>query len=385
MGASPSKKDAKHQVRVLQIVTSRQYRGAEIFAAQLSEILTKRHFHVGYLGLYEPPSIALTPKVAEIIDLHGRKKTIPSFRLMFALRRAIKNFNPHIIQLNGGDSLKLTVLALVSLRFNGLLVYRNISVPSFWLKTKIQKTFNEWLLSYMNHVVVLSRKIKSEYIKIYQVPSARISIIPGGVPSEGYAERVDALSNLRQRLKRGLPRFVLMHIGSFTPEKNHQGLVSIYEKVYRKHQDVALVSVGDGPLFHDIQLKAKNLPNTFFLGRRSDVSQIIAAADLLVLPSFIEGTPGALLEAGMAGVPAVSSRVGGLEEIVKDGETGYLVDPHNENEFVERICYLIEHENELREVGRNAKSWIKDQFDIERIAEKYFTLFNELHSVYFSA
>lgn len=109
---------------------------------------------------------------------------------------------------------------------------------------------------------------------------------------------------------------VLMHIGGFLENKNHEFLIEVFKYIYNKNHSIKLLLVGDGPLRNDIENKIKKYGlegNVIILGNRSDVNELLQAADVFLLPSFSEGNPVSLVEAATSGVKCVISN-----EIARD-------------------------------------------------------------------
>ncbi len=103
-----------------------------------------------------------------------------------------------------------------------------------------------------------------------------------------------------------------------------------------------------------------------FLGGRSDVRSILSLTDVFVLPSLSEASPVALMEAAFVGVPSVATRVGGVPEIVKDGETGLLVAPADAIGLASGIVELLGNPELRLRMGAAAEEWAHEAFDIER-------------------
>jgi glycosyltransferase involved in cell wall biosynthesis len=115
-----------------------------------------------------------------------------------------------------------------------------------------------------------------------------------------------------------------------------------------------------------------------FAGLRDDVPHLLSAADVFLLPSATEGLPGVLIEAGMAGVPAVSFGVGSVEDILKDGKTGFVVPAGNRQEFTQSTARLLRDGTLRGQMGREAMTLCRRDFDIRRSVKRHEALFIEL-------
>jgi glycosyltransferase involved in cell wall biosynthesis len=109
-----------------------------------------------------------------------------------------------------------------------------------------------------------------------------------------------------------------------------------------------------------------------------DLKALYSACDVFVLPSFEEGQGVVLLEAMASGKPLIGSNVGGIPMQIKDGWNGFLVEPGNEKQLAEKIGYLIENEEERAMMGKNSRKLAKEEFDWEKIAEKYLRVYESI-------
>ena len=109
-----------------------------------------------------------------------------------------------------------------------------------------------------------------------------------------------------------------------------------------------------------------------------DVKKLYIASDIYVLPSLEEPCPTCLLEPLACGKPLVGTNVGGIVTMIKNDWNGFLVEPANEEELAEKIKYLIDHSEKWEEMGRNSRRLAEEEFDWEKIAEKYLEVYEEV-------
>jgi L-malate glycosyltransferase len=117
------------------------------------------------------------------------------------------------------------------------------------------------------------------------------------------------------------------------------------------------------------------------LGRRTDVGDLLAAADVLLFasrPDGMEGMPAALIEAGMAGLPAAGFAVAGAPEVIEDGRTGLLASPGDEEALAGRVTELLENDERRRALGTAARERCLAHFEIEPISRRYLSLYDEV-------
>lgn len=172
-------------------------------------------------------------------------------------------------------------------------------------------------------------------------------------------------------------------VAALRPEKNHLMLVETAARLSRQFPSARFLLVGDGverPRIEQ-QISQRGLGDQVkLLGRRSDIPEILAALDLIVLCSrpIIETLPVCLVESDAMGLPAVSTRVGSVDDIVEDGVTGYLVPPGDVDGFTDRIGQLLADAHLRREFGAAARERALRLFRIDDMVRNYDRLFTEI-------
>lgn len=164
----------------------------------------------------------------------------------------------------------------------------------------------------------------------------------------------------------------LLLVGRLVEQKRVDRFLAILSSLRRRSnmQFEALI-VGDGPLQAELERQAQEmglLPNVVrFEGVVADMSAVYRAADVLVLTSDHEGTPNVLLEAMASGLPVVATRVGGVAEIVKHTETGYLAEPEDQDALADALLQIMENENVRRELGARAREYVIANHSMQRL------------------
>jgi glycosyltransferase involved in cell wall biosynthesis len=193
--------------------------------------------------------------------------------------------------------------------------------------------------------VAVSEAVARATCQRLRLERERVTVIPNSVPSKTFR----IMSEVEWRLKRrelGIQHtdLVIATVGRLDPEKNHDLLLVAMRRLTEEFPGVRLLLAGYGPLRQRLEAQAISLgigSYVHFLGFRKDIEDILEAADIFVLPSEWEGLPLALLEAGAKRLPAVASNVGGVPEIIKNGETGFLVEPGDVMKLANRLTQLL--------------------------------------------
>lgn len=186
---------------------------------------------------------------------------------------------------------------------------------------------NKLLLRRRDRVVAVGEAVKQALIDNEGIDPERIRVIYNGVdPGEFTSETVDR-QQVRSSLGLGADDFVVIQVARLDPIKDHATALRAMGRVVNQCKRARMLIVGDGPERASIerQLAAAGLNERVkMLGTRSDVRELLAAADCFLLTSVSEGIPVTLIEAMFARLPVVATNVGGIGEVVVDGETGFL-------------------------------------------------------------
>jgi L-malate glycosyltransferase len=351
-------------LKILQLIQAKQYRGAEIFCCQLSNHLLDLGHEVVIVSIYEGSAILPfkksvnslnRPKGNRYFDLTGWKK----------LSDLIIEFNPDVIQANAADTLKYAVFSKLVFKWSIPLIYRNASASSFYIQNIFSRRFNAMLLKKVDLIISVSEASKKDLNGLFPFTEPKSLVIPVGVEQQKI-DSVEIFSN---------KKFNIIHAGSFTREKNHFGLINIFKNLARENSDLLLHLIGDGDLREEIEYKIKeeNLQDSIILhGGVKEPLAYIKAADVLVLPSLIEGLPGVILEAMYCKTPVITYNVGGVSEIVMDN-TGVLIDKDDENSFAEAIEKCIIKPDQIK--IENAFDMVREHFLNRSIAKEFLKIY----------
>lgn len=171
----------------------------------------------------------------------------------------------------------------------------------------------------------------------------------------------------------------LLFVGRLSDGKGLFDLLDGFEAVAARHS-VNLVIAGDGPMRSDLEetVEQRGLSDSvFLLGYRTDIPQLLAASDVLVLPSYREGTPRVISEALASATPVVASRIAGIPEQVTDGETGLLIEPGNVEALIDALEALLASEQRRKTMSNRCGNGV-DRFSRESSAIDIIELYRSL-------
>jgi glycosyltransferase involved in cell wall biosynthesis len=152
--------------------------------------------------------------------------------------------------------------------------------------------------------------------------------------------------------------FVVGRIGRLVESKCHDLLLDAAREVCGKRPNVRFIFVGDGQIAAELERIRDSYDladKVRFLGKRTDVPELLAAIDLYVITSRWEGLPLALIEAMMAGKPIISTAVGAIPTALRHNEDGILIEPNRKDQLVEALLTLIDDPDRMRLLGENAR------------------------------
>ncbi|MES2411377.1 MAG: glycosyltransferase [Bacteroidota bacterium] len=363
---------------ILMLVTKRQYRGAEISAFNLSKSLLEKGHRILWVGLYpHRQGHIVTLDGAVNIDLPASSSWL-SIKKLKALASLYKEHNPHIVQANGSDTLRYVVFLKI-LGFSPKIVYRNISILSTWINSRPKYILFKFLFSKTDKVISVGEEALTDFRNFFPFSADKSLVIHRGVPLISSSEK--EISKIREQYSIQKEDFVFIHIGHFSAEKNHTFLLKAWQQLTSKHNNIKLVLLGDGILRDAIsnEMREFNLSNTVLMpGLQTNIADWLAISKVMVLCSTIEGVPGVVVEASFQGVPTVAVNVGGVKEVLIDGENGLLVPTHDIDQFVQNCEKLLMDDNYRQTLGNKAKTIVRERFDLDNNTNQFVAVYNSI-------
>lgn len=220
--------------------------------------------------------------------------------------------------------------------------------------------------------VVCNSRAAADRLLEQGLSERKIALIPNGLPDEAFAPAAPALAR-----RPGVTR-IGMIARMNNPVKNYPGLLHASSRLIHKFPGMEVVLVGDGPLRPELEKLAATLGvqrNVRFLGDRTDIPSVLASLDISVLASFSESLPNAVLESMAAGLPVVATRVGGNRDLVREGETGYLVPPNEEISLANALERLLINPLLRAEMGRKGREVALASYSLARVRDQYEQLY----------
>lgn len=348
-------------MRVLHLLTDTDRRGAQSFGVLLHAELARRGVESCVLALRPGSGDRRldTPVLGEAMFGPGAAHR---------LRQAAQGAD--VVLAHGSRTLLVSSIVAAPVT---PFVYVNIGDPAFWASTWPRRVRVRRMLGRAAAVAAISPRSAAVLSDQFGVPDHKLAVIPNGrlVPVAHAADHGAPCRRAAARRQLGLPaeRPVVLVLGALAPVKRVHLAVRVVAAVSGAH----LVVAGAGPDSRSVQALAHRLlpGQATFLGSVEDVTPLLAAADVLLMTSASEGLPGVLVEAGMAGVPAVVTDVGFVSDVVRDGLTGRVVASVEVADLAAAVQETLAHGPRY---GAAARERCAQMFAIEGVADQWETL-----------
>lgn len=299
----------------------------------------------------------------------GLKKTY--FRNSILILKTIKNEKPDIIH---GHEISPTFFGAIYklLNQNVKLIYHRHHNFSKSLKLK---TFSYINTIFANKIITVSKGSKDYAIKEFPFSRNKVGVIYNAISTQHAENKTEKL------LVKGQFKIKLGMLARFRPEKNHYLSLELLAHLVLKGYDCCLVFAGSGPYLSKVKQKANELKiynRVFFCGPIQDVSVFFNFIDIHLIPSSSESFGLVAIEAMENKTINVASNVGGLSEILKNGETGFLFESNNIEEFVEKTSFVIQNPFIKEQLEKTAYLTWENEFSPIIMANNYLNLYRSM-------
>jgi len=351
---------------VLHILPVDLARGAQTYAREMRCSLDDSETHHRTLTLFGPGAGTLQPDASLAVPSGVLRRVGLDPRAVMRLRKYLRVQRPRVVVAHGGEPLAYAVLAGVP---RDQLVYYKIGIGGARLTTT-KGTWHRWLLAHAGHVAAVSDAAADE-ARALGVGPERLRVIPNGRdPARYRLDRSDADGERPTRL---------VFVGHLTPSKRPAMFVDLVAALRRDGLCIEAAIAGDGPLLEDVRARARGA-GVEVLGAVRDVADLLARNDVLVFTSVPEGEgmPGVLIEAGMAGLPVVTTDVPGASSVVADGQTGFVVPVGDFETLVRRTRELVTDPARRRLFGQEARQRCEHEYSLDVSLQRWRALLHEI-------
>ena len=256
-------------------------------------------------------------------------------------------------------------------------VFTTVHSTNLW-KRPIHRVV-DWLLARIStRVIACTEEVGELMRRRDRLPADRIEVVANGID----LRRFTGVSGEGVRAEFGIPddRPLIGVVGRLHPAKGHADLITALALLRDDGFGATCLIIGSGDLRVPLEQEVARhglAERVIFAGQRSDVPRLMASLDILAMPSLWEGLPMTLLEAMALGKAVVATRVGGIPDVIADGESGLLVAPGDPKAFASALRRLIT-DTRLREaIGQRARTLLCQRYDVTRTARAYEALYSQ--------
>ena len=383
------------RIRILRIVTRLNTGGPAVYLSTLCRGLSPSRYEQWLVtGIEGPGERSMLP----FVESQGIRPIIlpemvgtPSvgFRDVVALarlRRLIRDLRPDIVETHlskagmvGRLAAALEGSAFVLHVYHGHVLAGYFGAAKTWVARRVERA----LAQVSDHLVAVSRRVRSDLVCYGVAPADRISVVEPGVDLETLLCCREMRGALRRELGLAPDVPLVGIVGRLSPIKNHYLFLEVAARIATERPDVRFLVVGDGELGSAIRARAHRLKlssRVIFAGWRSDLPQVYGDLDVLVSCSRNEGMPISLIEAMAAGCPVLATNVGGVPDLIDDHQTGLLVPARDPSRLTGALLGLLQDEALARGLAASAQSRVRARFGMTRFVADMDGLYTRLLS-----
>src|SRR5215471_4376100 len=299
------------------------------------------------------------------------------------LRNQVRRIRPDVIQTHSVKSHFLVRLSGLPQQYRWVAFHHGYTATD--AKNRILNRLDRWSLRTADRIVTVSQAYARQ-LEAIGIPGTRIHIVPNAIDLDSFSDvTAHQARHLRKQLGVGLDERMVLAVGRLSVEKGHIHLVKAFADLCSKHPEyeARLVIVGDGPEGPRLRRAADSLglgERLILTGHLEDPRSCYVAADTLLLPSLVEGSPNVVLEAMAAGVPVIATRVGGVPEMITDGVNGLLVEAKDVRSISSAMHRVLSDADLSRKLSTNARKFAASSHAPATRVRRLMQLYNEIGS-----
>lgn len=381
----------RRKIKVLRIINRFNIGGPTYNATFLSKFLSE-DFETLLIGglpeegesdsLHIPESYGLKPLL--IPELKRQPNFFSDRKALKKIKAIIQEFKPDIVHTHASKAGAIGRKAAIDCKVPVIVhTFHGHVFHSYFgsFKTYLFKLIERRLAAKTNGIIAISALQKKELCEQYRIaPEHKTSVIPLGFDLQKFQlNQQEKRAKTRQEFGIQEDEVAIAIIGRLSPVKNHSFFLEVIANLHaRTTKKIKVFVVGDGEERDRIQQKKDDLCPTapiLFTSWIKDIASFNQGMDIICLTSHNEGTPVSLIEAQACNVAVISTDVGGVRDIVDDGNTGYICPTNDLENYANKLLKLVEEENIRQKMSQNGWSFVEDKFGYQRLikeTEKYY-------------
>lgn len=370
-----------NRTRVMHILPNFGPGGAERMSVHLMNALNREDFEVAAISLYDRVGTDLEEMLAEskIPTWYLGKRPGPDPRMVSRITRAIKAFHPQVVHTHR-YVLRYSLLPALYCRVPAMLhTVHNTAENEV---DKAGRLVHRLAFKHGVTPVAIAHEVARSLTNVYGVHE--FPLITNGIPVEPFSKPKVSRDAWRGREGFEQEDVLFVCVARLSPQKTHSLLLEAFRRGPGLSDSRArLLLVGVGELHDKLQAEARHLglgDRVSFMGIRTDIPEVLNAADVFVLSSNWEGNPLSVMEAMAAGKPVISTAVGGVPELVEEGKSGFLVKRGNATALAQAMNLLLKDRKLRQTMGKAASKRAIEHFDLRAMTEAYVSLYETMLS-----
>jgi len=368
--------------KILHLITGSSIAGAENVVLTLAKGMKSSQFESEICTLTSEGDLH---NKAEQIGIKtyalGYKNILSLPKVVIKLIILLHKINYYIINTHLSQASVIGIIVGRLVKIPCIIETRHYSDYMYKYGNKMKQWLDKETVNMADHVIVVSNAGKEVLKNMEGVKEEKITVIYNGTSIDKFRPyNIKQRRQIRENLKIE-EKIILSYTGRLRPEKGHQYLLEAIFEIKDQYTNIVLLLIGDGVLRSDLEALTRqlNIENKVrFLGDRKDIPELLSATDIYVHPSVVEGFGISIIEAMAAGLPVIATNVGGIPEIITNGENGILVPPENPQALAEAISDLIEHPDKRKALAENGKQRVVTNFTDEIMVKKYMEVYRNI-------
>jgi len=345
------------KINILSIISASTIGGSEKNLLNYMDFSNKDNFNL-FVGSFRFGGLVEN-------EVKARGIQFASFRDILSLYKFLKYKKIHIAQIYG---LRASILARPICKLAGSRVIgRIVSVDSWrkWYHVLLDRLTSLWVDVWISN----SYAGKEISIKREKFPADKIIVIHNGIDLSKY-KRIpdDDIGRLKKHYGIKDNDMVIGEVANLKSMKGHVDIINAIPTIVEKYENVKFFFAGEDASNGEIEryAKEKNIDKyIIFAGFCSNIPEILSLFDIFILPSLWEGLPTAIIEAMAMGLPIIASKVGGIPELIDNGENGILIEPRSPQQIASSITYLLENQDIAKMMGEKNIIRVRKNHDIK--------------------
>ncbi len=382
-------------IRVLRVIARLNVGGPALHVTHLAQGLAERGYETtlvaGDVGRGEESMAFVAERAGvEVVRLPGLSRELSPLRDALAavrLARIIRRVRPDVVHTHTAKAgaVGRAAALLAGLRRRPVVVhtFHGHVLRGYFgrVGTLIFRGIETALARTTDRLIAVSPEVRDELVHLGVAPASKFSIVRLGLELERRVDFSGDVAEVRRRHGIRPEKFVVGWFGRMTAVKQTDDLLTTLTGLRERSIDALLLLVGDGDDRARLEQRAHDLGvarSCLFLGYQQDVAPWFAVCDAVLLTSVSEGTPATIIEALAAGRPVVATKVGGVSDVVDEGETGFLVRAGDTHALAERLEILARDPSRREAMGSLGRTRVLERYAVERLVDDVDALYREL-------